>query len=222
MNREYVEISTGNIVTSLDIIRARYPSSVGLGGWDDERLNEWGFAVIEPSTAPAIFPGQTLVITAPLLINGVWVQQWRVDEPAPESLAALKTDRHRKINAQRDEMLSSELLFLTTGDELRWQFNASSLQVLNEALLMTGVDEELFLPPYWRDADNVNHVCTRSLLISIAAAYAAYKSEIFTASWMMKAVVDNESTATAEAIAAVHWSDFLTPKTLAVALLCVD
>lgn len=147
---------------------------------------------------------------------GVWRTTWTVTS-AP--IADVKAAANARINHERNAMLASDLLLLPAAGSV-WQYNASSLQVLNEALLMTGVDEQTFLPPFWRDANNVNHTCTRNLLIAIAASYAAYKSEIWAASWAMKAAIDDPGTGIAGA-AAITWSDFLTPATAAAALPCI-
>lgn len=146
--------------------------------------------------------------------SGVWRTTWDVSN-AP--INDVKAAANARINRERNAMLASDLLLLPAAGSV-WQYNASALQVLNETLLMTWVDEQLFMPPFWRDADNTNHVCSRELLIAIAASYAAYKSEIWTASWEMKAAIDG---ADIEGVGAVSWEDFLTPQTAAAALPCI-
>lgn len=147
---------------------------------------------------------------------GVWRTTWIVTSTP---IADVKAAANARINRERNAMLASDALLLPAAGSV-WQYNATSLQVLNEALLMTGVDEQTFLPEFWRDANNVNHPCTRSLLIDIAASYAAYKAEIWSASWAMKAAIDDPDTEISE-VFAINWSDFLTPTTAAAALPCI-
>lgn len=216
----YIDLQTQQLIDD-DAVRSRFmPTIVNrLNDVPDDQLAAVNVARIEfvETDPPALAPWE-LCEPGPIDKSepGVWRTTWIVTSVP---LADVKAAAHARINRERNAMLASDLLLLPAANSV-WQYNASSLQVLNETLLMTGVDEEIFLPPFWRDAYNTNHVCTRNLLIAIAASYAAYKAEVWAASWAMKAAIDDPGTEIA-GVAAITWSDFLTPATAAAALPCI-
>lgn len=216
----YIDLQTQQLIDD-DAVRSRFmPTIVNrLNDVPDDQLTDVNVARIEfiETDPPALAPWE-LCEPGPIDKSepGVWRTTWIVTS-AP--IADVKAAANARINRERNAMLSSDALLLPAAGSV-WQYNASSLQVLNEALLMTGVDEQTFLPAFWRDANNVNHTCTRNLLIDIAASYAAYKAEIWSASWAMKAVIDDPDTEISD-VFSIKWSDFLTPTTAAAALPCI-
>lgn len=218
----FIDLVTQEIIGAEEVQKRLMPMVINR--WDDVDeivFSEVGVSRIQliETPAPLLQPWETCGQgEIDKSVDGVWRTTWNITSTPIEQIKELT---HLRLNRERNAMLVNELLVLKTPDNSEWQMNASSLQVLNEALLMSGVDETVFLPPFWRDANNNNHICTRELLISIAASYAAYKAEVFTASWMMKAVVDQIDTDTPAAIASVLWQDFLTTGTAAIALPCI-
>lgn len=216
----YIDLQTEDFL-SVEEVRARFMPTI-INRLDDilgDQLAEVGIGRIEfIETDPPVLNPWEMCEPGPIDKSepGVWRSTWIVNSTP---IADVKAAAHARINSERNAMLASDLLLLPAANSV-WQYNASSLQVLNEALLMMGVDEQTFLPAFWRDANNVNHTCTRNLLIDIAASYAAYKAEIWSASWAMKAVIDDPDTEISE-VFAIRWSDFLTPVTAAAALPCI-
>lgn len=52
-------------------------------------LSEFGVFVVAPSAAPQYSPStQKIYETTPVLANGVWTQQWKIDELTPDEIEA--------------------------------------------------------------------------------------------------------------------------------------
>ncbi|WP_339898282.1 DUF4376 domain-containing protein [uncultured Gilvimarinus sp.] len=184
-------------------------------------LTSIGVAKVEivNTPEPELQPWQYVTEGPTSKANGVWANTWIIhDKPLNECKVELRAQR----NYERALMLESPSLVLSISDGSRWKFDQSSLTVLRENLLLYSLNPAPeSLPAVWRDEDNADHPCSIALLSEIAARYQAYKQELYTASWAMKAAIEDDSTNTHQRLFAIRWADYFTEENGIPALRCI-
>lgn len=64
-------------------------------------------AVVEPRPSPAVTHLENAVEAAPLFVNGVWVQQWRVEPASAAEIAARTQEQWRVVRYERTARLAA-------------------------------------------------------------------------------------------------------------------
>ncbi len=72
---------------TIEDLRADHPGTIFFEPVDADTLAHFRVVVVQASTAPEVTLEQTLTEAAPVLVDGVWTQQWAVAAAAPELVA---------------------------------------------------------------------------------------------------------------------------------------
>lgn len=113
-------------------------------------------------------------------------ESWTLTKPEPpfiftEAIQAKIAD----INSKRDQALTRQDATVDANGAT-WQVDPNAMAELNDAITLSTALGATPEGLEWRDADNVNHPATLTLLLSIASARAAQKDAIWKKSWQLK------------------------------------
>lgn len=116
----------------------------------------------------------------------------------PITLAEAQQVKRAEIDRARDMACHENI----TAHGTQWQSDERSQRLLSDVITLASAG--LPLPPYWRDAHDVNMAVTSLAdLLTIAGAMAAQTQNAYSKSWAMKAEV--ASATTIEQVAAIVW-----------------
>lgn len=140
------------------------------------------------------YPANWLTLATPADLAAAWIL---VEPDPPRTLVEAKASKRTEIERARDAASVANV----TAHGTQWQADDRSQKLLGNAITLASAG--LPLPPYWRDAYNVNMPITALAdLLAIAGAMATQTQNAYSKSWAKKAEID-AATTTAQSDAVV-------------------
>ncbi len=163
-------------------------------------LHDLGYDVVQRTTPPT---GDVVVEEAPVVVDGVYIQQWSSRAYTAEEEAGMlpmkKMDAAAKIAAIRDARFNEGYKFdfggeyglLTIQQREVDRLNVVGVFSIAAALVGAGMGGE---PMTFRTAENINVATTAAVMVDMAKAAFAFVNQVYGASWQLKDQVDQAAT----------------------------
>lgn len=138
----------------------------------EETLSEFGVFLVQETARPEATSLQNVIELAPVLIDGVWTQQWTVANATPEQVVDRKNEAWEQIKRERDRRKAGGV---KVGEHWFHSDPGSRIQQIGLVMMGAGIPANL----HWKTMSGALVTMTPTLAGQIFAATSAHDQAAF-------------------------------------------